>query len=462
MGSMKTLITKIYTRAAAFCMILLVASCADEKPKPILGDVSTFVPPVLKNNATGGPFELLPENASQIFETFEWERTDYGIQLSTNYTLQADVDPDFPAPRTVAETSATSTNVSVEQFNNALLALGVPGFEEGTVYLRLRSTINGYGGEPVYSQTITRSAVTYQDSECGNYCTIGIIGTATAGGWDTDTDMRLADPTRADKFTWTITTYLMAGELKFRANDDWGVNWGADAYPTGTGENNGPNIPIPEEGYYKIVLDDATGNYTFTKLDDTPLGTVGIIGDATTGGWDNDTDLTQDPNDPHIWTGTVTLTDGEAKFRADDGWAKNWGGDTYPSGYATQDGPNIPVKAGTYAVWFNDMSGQYFFMPTNRATPYTALGIIGDATAEGWDADTDLIQDPANPFLWSKSVTVTDGETKFRAEDDWAVNWGASSFPGGVGAQDGPNIPVKAGTYFVTFNTGTGEYYFLK
>jgi hypothetical protein len=108
------------------------------------------------------------------------------------------------------------------------------------------------------------------------------------------------------------------------------------------------------------------------------------------------------------------------------------------------------------------MSGQYFFMPTNRATPYTALGIIGDATAEGWDADTDLIQDPANPFLWSKSVTVTDGETKFRAEDDWAVNWGASSFPGGVGAQDGPNIPVKAGTYFVTFNTGTGEYYFLK
>lgn len=459
---MKTLITKTYSRLAALCIILLAASCGDEKPKPILGDVSTFIPPVLKNSETGGPVELLPDDASSVFETFEWERTDYGIQLSTNYALQVDTNPDFSAPRTLTETTSDRVDVTVEQFNNALLALGVPGFDEATVHLRLRSTINGYATDPVFSQVITRTAKTYQNSECGNYCTIGIIGTATAGGWDTDTDMHLADPTRADKFTWTITTYLTAGELKFRAGDDWAVNWGTDSYPTGTGVGNGPNIPIPEDGYYKIVLDDASGNYTITKLTDTPFTTVGVIGSATPGGWDSDTDLTQDPNDPHIWTGTVTLIDGEAKFRADDGWTKNWGGDTYPSGFGTQDGPNIPVKAGTYAVWFNDVSGQYFIMPTNRSTPFSGLGIIGDATAGGWDEDTDLIQSPGNPFLWSKSVTLTDGEAKFRADDDWAVNWGASQFPGGVGAQDGPNIPVKAGTYFVTFNTGTGEYYFLK
>lgn len=462
MGSMKTLIRKVYTHAAAFGMILLAASCADEKPRPILGDVTTFTPPVLKNSASGGPFELLPDNASSVFETFEWERTDYGIQLSTNYVLQADTDPGFPAPRTLAETTSDRTDITVEQFNNALLALGVPGFEESTVHLRLRSTINGYPEDTLYSQTITRTATTYQNSECGNYCTIGIIGTATAGGWDTDTDMRLADPTKADKFTWTITTYLTAGELKFRAADDWAVNWGADTYPTGTGVNNGPNVPIPEDGYYKIVLDDASGNYTITKLDDTPFSTMGIIGSGTAGGWDSDTDLAQDPDDPHVWTGTVTLVDGEAKFRADDAWTKNWGSDTYPSGHGAQDGPNIPVKAGTYAVWFNDASGQYFFMPANRATPYNALGLIGSATPGGWDADTDMIQSPGNPFLWSKSFNLVEGEAKFRADDDWAVNWGASPFPGGIGAQDGPNVPVKAGTYFVTFNTGTGEYYFLK
>ncbi|MFO7257830.1 MAG: SusF/SusE family outer membrane protein [Bacteroidota bacterium] len=460
---MKTLIMKKYNRAFALCMIVLAASCADEGPKPTLGDESTFTPPVFKNNATGGPFELLPDKAGEILETFEWERTDYGVQLSTSYQLQMDVDPDFPAPRSLAETTTASAAITVERFNNTMLALGVAGFEEGTVYLRVRSTINGYSGrEPVYSQVITRTATTYQDSECGNYCTIGVLGSATPGMWDFDIDMHLADPTKADKSTWTLTTYLTAGELKFRANDDWAINWGANAYPSGTGVQDGPNVPIPEDGYYKLELDDLTGNYTVTKLDDTPLATVGLVGTGQAGGWDNDTDLTQDPNDEHIWTATLTLTDGEVKFRANDNWDKNWGADTYPSGYGFQGGPNIPVTAGTYFIWFNDQSGQYFFMPTDRSTPYNAVGILGDGTPNGWDADIDLIQNPAIPYLWSKTVSFEDGEVKFRADDDWEVNWGGSDFPGGIGTQGGPNVPMKAGTYFVTFNTGTGEYYFLK
>src|SRR5690606_18066762 len=122
MGSMKTLIMKKYNRAFALCMIVLAASCADEGPKPTLGDESTFTPPVFKNNATGGPFELLPDKAGEILETFEWERTDYGVQLSTSYQLQMDVDPDFPAPRSLAETTTASAAITVERFNNTMLA----------------------------------------------------------------------------------------------------------------------------------------------------------------------------------------------------------------------------------------------------------------------------------------------------------------------------------------------------
>jgi hypothetical protein len=460
MDSMKT--SGILNYMIALAVLLLAGACAEEPQKPVLGDVSTFTPPVLMNSATGTPLELLPENATSLYEKFDWERTEYGISLSTNYALEIDRDAEFNDPRTLAESTSNTASVTVEQFNNGMLALGLPGFEEGTVSIRLRSIINGYPEDTLYSQVITRTATTYQNSECGSYCTVGIIGSATAGGWDTDTDMRLADPTRVDKNTWTITVYLNAGEVKFRALDDWAVNWGAADYPTGTGVNNGANIPIATAGYYKVTLNDTNGEYVFTELGSTPFGTVGIIGSGTAGGWDNDTDLTQDPVDPHVWTATVTLTDGEAKFRADDAWTKNWGSDTYPSGYGVADGPNIPVKAGTYSVWFNDGTGQYLIVPENRSAPYGALGMIGPATPGGWDSDTDLTQDPANPFLWSKMLTLTEGEAKFRADDDWAVNWGASPFPGGIGAQDGPNIPVKEGTYFVTFNTGTGEYYFLK
>src|SRR5690606_41512920 len=105
MGRMKTLISKTYSRLAALCMIIIAASCADENPRPTLGDVSTFVPPVLKNAPTGGPVELLPDNATQIFENFEWHPTDYGINLSSIYAVQADLDADLRAPRDGGESS---------------------------------------------------------------------------------------------------------------------------------------------------------------------------------------------------------------------------------------------------------------------------------------------------------------------------------------------------------------------
>lgn len=55
---------------------------------------------------------------------------------------------------------------------------------------------------------------------------------------------------------------------------------------------------------------------------------------------------------------------------------------------------------------------------------------------------------------------LSEGEAKFRLNDDWAINWGNFYFPNGYGFQDGPNIPVPAGNYNVTFNRLTGYYYF--
>lgn len=42
---------------------------------------------------------------------------------------------------------------------------------------------------------------------------IGIIGSATPSGWDSDTDMTYSIENRC----WTITTDLTDGEIKFRA-----------------------------------------------------------------------------------------------------------------------------------------------------------------------------------------------------------------------------------------------------
>ena len=281
---------------------------------------------------------------------------------------------------------------------------------------------------------------------------IGIIGSATPGGWDDDTNMYY-DP--LDSNQYFITLNLVMGEAKFRANDAWDINWGALDFPNGIGVQNGANIPVSTAGKYFITFNKSTGAYSFEEV--LEFAAIGLIGSATPGGWDTDTDLTKDGSDPNLWKGNITLTDGEMKFRANDAWTLSWGDTLFPSGIGILNGPNIPATAGDYQVTFNTETYEYNFLPV---VIYSSLGIIGNATPGGWDNDTDLERDATDPSLWRLRVVLTDGEAKFRANDDWAVNWGAGDFPAGVGTFDGANIPVTAGEYRITFNSITGAYSF--
>ena len=47
------------------------------------------------------------------------------------------------------------------------------------------------------------------------------------------------------------------------------------------------------------------------------------------------------------------------KFTANDG--TEWGTDAFPYGLGTDDGEPIPVEAGTYTIYFNDITGAYMF-----------------------------------------------------------------------------------------------------
>lgn len=90
--------------------------------------------------------------------------------------------------------------------------------------------------------------------------TIGIIGDATPGGWGGDTDM-----TDIGDGVYQVTLQLEALFAKFRADDDWAVNWGAEDFPSGRGSQNGPNIPIAEAGTYKVTFDSKDSSYNFEK-----------------------------------------------------------------------------------------------------------------------------------------------------------------------------------------------------
>ena len=93
-----------------------------------------------------------------------------------------------------------------------------------------------------YRAEVNLAAMTYKLTPIAS---IGIIGPAQSGGWDTDTDMTYNKATRA----WEATVTLAADEFKFRANDGWDINWG------GSFNNlvqNGANLKIAEAGTYFI------------------------------------------------------------------------------------------------------------------------------------------------------------------------------------------------------------------
>ena len=86
----------------------------------------------------------------------------------------------------------------------------------------------------------------------------GLIGSATPSGWDADTDMEFD----ATSKTWTLEVDLGAGDIKFRANNGWDLNYG-DTGANGTLEEGGDNIKIAEAGSYKITLILGVPDYTY-------------------------------------------------------------------------------------------------------------------------------------------------------------------------------------------------------
>jgi len=92
----------------------------------------------------------------------------------------------------------------------------------------------------------------------------GLVGSSTANGWD-GPDMIMYE-SGTDQFG--IFAQLVAGEMKFRFDNNWDVNLG-DSGADGSLEPGGDNIAIAEDGGYFISLNKANSTYTISSVGDT-------------------------------------------------------------------------------------------------------------------------------------------------------------------------------------------------
>ena len=133
------------------------------------------------------------------------------------------------------------------------------------------------------------------------------------------------------------------GEFKFRSQKD---NWDAPDWGIGASEGTlavqSGNLSAAE-GFYMVEanLDKMTYNLT-------PITTIGVIGGFDGNNWGSDVAKLTYNTTTGAWEGYCDIPAGvEFKFRANDDWGTNWGGDMNNLSY---DGGNL--KLDTSANYF--------------------------------------------------------------------------------------------------------------
>lgn len=222
-----------------------------------------------------------------------------------------------------------------------------------------------------YVITLNMLEYTYSIVKADSYYMVGGVY-----GWNAEAASQLAFYCEGGSKASITTQWTGDANLKIwnRSNiGNWDVAWGSvtDGETAAEGDliNSGANAFVcPEKGaYYTLTIDMAAKKYSWTKLDNQEpqaYSTVSIIGGFNN--WDGDVDMTQTA--PHNWYLRHTFSsDTEMKFRSNHDWSStNWGGKTAALAgmlYAAETGgDNLNIAAGTYDIYFNDITGKFMFV----------------------------------------------------------------------------------------------------
>ncbi|MDD6552611.1 MAG: SusE domain-containing protein [Prevotellaceae bacterium] len=392
--------TKITAGILMGAALLLSACDSDLDNNPTLQTPTTF-----KLNTPAYSNANLDLKSSSAL-AFSWSQPDYEFPAAATYQMQigktdkaadwtvsTDVDGAVDAGTanyanvgdgaTSCTTSVSATDVAtaLEQIykwsDNA-----VPATQ--TFYARVRAV---YAGDTCYSNIVPVTVIPYYvelaDAAIDEWYLIGAcIGD---GKWSNNTNVigtsvlpMYPEPGQEyNKKTGvgvlTYTGYFGAGEhfKIIHYLDNW-VNT-TDVVCNGwvfrDGGNDPGDITFDKAGYYKITLDPTNRTCTYKKVDDqnpAVYSEMDCAGDFNS--WSTTTAMTPVNTfagaKNHDWYFDIDASAGAttAKFLSNQSWDVNWGNTDFPWGAGTNGGSNIPVKAGKWRVFFNDITGQYHFI----------------------------------------------------------------------------------------------------
>ena len=232
--------------------------------------------------------------------TFNWSDAKYANDPTTSrYELEIDsASRNFANPTTRVVIGKLTEAVIAKDWNALLLNLGFKISVPGTVQLRVKSSYGNFN-ERFTSNIISVAVTPYivpPKVALPTSDRLFLVGDASQGGWNNPVPVPTQEFAKIDGTTWAGVFNLVGNKqfLVLPVNGDWSNkfslanNASAPVLGGDFGFNQNDNFKGPAaNGWYTIKLDFQAGKYYIEPWVGTLPTNLFIVGDATTGGWNN-------------------------------------------------------------------------------------------------------------------------------------------------------------------------------
>jgi starch-binding outer membrane protein SusE/F len=280
-------------------LAVVLAFFACEKKVPDLPFYKNGIAPALTASTT--TIAPTATDSDNVALTLNWTYPKYATDSSNvKYTIEIDsAGRNFSQAYTRVVMDSLHTSFLAKDLNNILLGFGFNFNTPYNVDIRLTSSYAN-NNERIQSNVITVKATPYVTPPKVTPPTsneLYLVGDATQGGWNNPVPSPAQKFAKLDSVTYAGVFNLVGGKqyLVLPVNGSWDTKYSVQDNSIANLANGGSfglglpaNFPGPAtSGWYKIVLNFQYGTFSVTPFAFAIPDSLFIVGDATTGGWNN-------------------------------------------------------------------------------------------------------------------------------------------------------------------------------
>ncbi|MBB4800659.1 hypothetical protein HNP37_000698 [Flavobacterium nitrogenifigens] len=317
-------------------------------------------------NVSSTKIVLTEDTAEDQVLLVSWPEVTFPIEAPVTYAIQFDLVGDTSganawqkAKRIEVGTDVLSKTLIGEELNKIAVDLGLPIDVEGKLVVRVEAAMD----RKVFSNPITLTVTPYEKSVVFGE----IYMPGSYQNWAIETAAALT-AIQKGVYQGYMTVATGAGPgFKLNTERNWAQFYGAGATNSDLQNMSDTDFVLPGAGSYQIKVNLNTLKWTATPY------SWGIVGDATSGSWDNSTPMSYD-HQTKTWKVTAVLVPGNVKFRLNNSWTINYGPKNTTDGivYLDDQGSHYVGEGGTYEITLqiNDVD------PASTGYPPTATYTI--------------------------------------------------------------------------------------